>query len=76
MLSLFALKLLWLFRLKGMLKLRRHTFKNGDKFFRVPPVLANARLLGRAKLDKTSAPGLTRREMPHLPGKGGGAGID
>ena len=31
-LSLFALKL-WLFRLKYMLKLRKHTFKNVDKFF-------------------------------------------
>ena len=36
-LSLFALKL-WLFRLKYVLKLRKHTFKNVDKLFRGAPV--------------------------------------
>ena len=35
-LSLFALKL-GLFRLKYMLKLRKHTFKNVDNFFGVVP---------------------------------------
>ena len=35
-LSLFALKLC-LFRLKYTLKLRKHTFKNIDKFFGVVP---------------------------------------
>ena len=34
MLSLFTLKL-WLFRLKYILKLRKHIFKNVDKFFGV-----------------------------------------
>ena len=37
-LSLFALKL-WLFRLKYILKLRKHTFKNVDKFFGVVHVV-------------------------------------
>ena len=37
-LSLFALKL-WLFTLKYILKLRKHTFKNVDKFFGVVPVV-------------------------------------
>ena len=36
MLALFALKLC-LFRLKYILKLRKHTFENIDKFFRVVP---------------------------------------
>ena len=35
-LSLFALKLC-LFRLKYILKLRKHTFKNIDKFFWIVP---------------------------------------
>ena len=34
--SLFVLKS-WLFRLKYILKLRKHTFKNIDKFFGVVP---------------------------------------
>ena len=70
--SLFALKLC-LFRLKYILNLRKHTFKNIDKFFGVVPGWANARPPGRAKLANAPPPGLTRRAMPRsFPGVGGG----
>ena len=76
-LSLFALKL-WLFRLKYTLKLRKHTFKNVDRFFGLSPRLANARPPGRAKLAYAPPPGLTRRAMPRsCPGRGvGGAQLE
>ena len=73
-LSLFALKL-WLFRLKYILKLRKHTFKNVDKFSGLPPGLANARSPGRAKLANAPPPKLKgRANAPQLPGGGGGQG--
>ena len=76
-LSLFALKLCF-FRLKYILKLGKHIFKNIDKFFWLSPGLANARPPGRAKLANTPPPGLTRRaNAPQLPGGVQGAfGID
>ena len=75
-LSLFALKL-WLFRLKYILKLRKHTFKNVDKFFGLSPGLTNARPPGRAKLANAPPPGLTRRaNPPQLPGGGGRAQLE
>ena len=76
-LSLYALKL-WLLRLRYILKLRKHTFKNLDKFFGVPPGMANARPPGRAELAKAPPPGLTRRaNAPQLPkGRGGRAQLE
>ena len=59
-LSLFALKL-WFFGLKYILKVRKHSFKNVDKFFGGAPggwIMAQA--LGHAKLAKAPLPGLTR----------------
>ena len=48
-----------------------------DKFFGVPPGLANSRPPGRAKLVKAPPPGLTRRAYaPKLPGEGGGAKLE
>ena len=77
-LSLFVLKLC-LFRLKYILKLRKHTFKKSTNFWGLSPGLANAWPLGRAKLANAPPPGQTRRaNAPQLPGGGGqGAfGID
>ena len=56
--SLFASKL-WFFRVKYSLR---------PNFSGVPPWLANARPLGRAKLANASPPGLKRRaNAPKLP---------
>ena len=73
-LSLFALKL-WLFRLKYILKFRKHTFtETSTNFSGLSPGLANARPPGRAKLANAPPPGLTRRaNAPQLSG-GRGAG--
>ena len=66
---------LWLFRLKYILKLRKHTLKTSTNFSGVTPRLANARPLGRAKLAKAPPPGLTERaNAPQLPGLGMGGG--
>ena len=47
----------------------------GVKSLGVPPGLANARTLGRAKLATAPPPGLTRRAIPRsCPGVGGGGG--
>ena len=71
-LSLFASKL-WPFRLKYILKLRKHTFKNVDKFFGVVHGVGKCPVPGRAKLANASTPGLTRRaNASQLPGGGGG----
>ena len=71
-LSLFALKF-WLFRLKYILKLRKHTFKTSTNFSGLSPGLANARPPGRAKLANAPPPGLTRQaNAPQLPGGGAG----
>ena len=53
-LLLFVLKL-WLFRLKYTLKLRKHTFKNIDKFFEVVPGVGKCPALGTDKTGKCPA---------------------
>ena len=53
-LSLFALKLC-LFRLMCILKLRKHAFKNIDKFFGVVPGVGKCPTPGTDKTDKCPA---------------------
>ena len=61
MLSLFALKL-WLFRLKYILKLRKHTLKNLDKFFGIVPGVGKWPSPGTDRTGKCKCPAVARGE--------------